>query len=401
VKFFNKIISLSKLFVCALGVFTSCVFSPDDETNFVEINQDVDLPPLYIDLDSNIDTIYVYNPVVFKYKISGYQQNRDYFIQFTVDNSSTQLDAFQGNFTFNPPFQKEGYFIAKLQVFTKSGTGSLADKLDMKRALFERQWVMYVDSKPPEALSVTSIKEERGTLRIEWDPYVRKNYKTYKLFKNRTGFPYGTYTSSKIISDPDSSFYLDTSFVGGEATYWIEVSTYLHSSSGPRHTYNDKAIPKIIRTESITDSTVKVFWTSSKYFSNVSKYSITEVDHNGDRATIKHEVANPFDTVCTIQSFFGASRHLSVRTFSNSSLIENQNIDAVESEKKEFVLGEKIQPYEEIFFSSPKDLYLLTKSDGLVTSILLLVIKTTQFWDHINSHIMFLLFLFHQKKTSS
>lgn len=356
------------LFLC-----TSCIFSPDDDINYVEISQDINLPPLYIDLTSIKDTLYVYGPVVLKYNINGYEQNREYSIQFTVDNNATQLNQFNGSFTFYPPFEKTGYFIAKLQVFTKSGTGSLADKLDAEKVVYERQWVMYVDSKPPDALSITSIKPEHGSLRIDWNKYERKNFKSYTIYKTRINSPYGSYTVSKVINDQDSTFYFDPSYVGGEATYWIVIRTHLHDVEGSKIKYSDNTIPRIIQIENITDSTLKVTCSSSKYFSNINKYRITEVDQNNKGGIIRYETNNPRDTVFTIKSVFGTSRFLSVRSFSKSSVISNEEIDAVESTKTEFALGEIIQPYNEILFSPLTGRYLLTKFDftanGSMTTI--------------------------------
>jgi hypothetical protein len=337
---------VKKIAPYVLLVCSSCLFTPDESENFVEVDDTVNLPPMLIELSDASDTVDVFGPVEFSYEMDVLP-DREYRYFFSFEEEQTPLEASSGTFTFSP-FETQGYFKIALNAVTPSGTGSLADKYGAELVVFRREWVARVDTKPPDLVTITSISPDNGSLRIDWPHYSRANFKSYTITKYRQN-EYGEYDFANEITDQDSNFFYDSSFVGGAAYYIVKIKTLLHEGDGEAKTYADNNLAGVHHAEHVHGTTMNVVIRKSKYYANVSKVAVQEVV--GNLTTPKGQSVNALDTVFQIESVFGAPRELRVRTHAKSFIPELAETDATNSATAPFVVGEAIPPFTNILFA--------------------------------------------------
>jgi hypothetical protein len=349
----QKLVKNLVLILLCFIMLSGCLFQPDMDDNFNEIDSEIFVAPFEITLDQAADTIPVFFATDFSFSISNLDPSLQYDVRIFSDLLSgvSIYNKLSGVFNYSPP-DLTGYDVLHLQVVIKSGTGSLADKLGAENIVFEQSWVLHVDTNPPDETVITSIKADDGSLRIEWPKYKRINFKNYRVNKIKENEYY-----SYVITDPDSSFFYDKSFVGGRASYQVVIeslsNTYSVSST---KTYEDLEVPTLIKYEQGSNSSrdLKIFFSSSRYPENISHYEVYETyapnTYGGDLLGSFHVR----DTVFSIEPVFGKSKYIYITTISKQA---GNYPESVTSLPKEYTYGEKISPFEKILFSRLKNRY--------------------------------------------
>jgi hypothetical protein len=342
-------IYMPKFLGLILWVLTAgCVFNPDGDDNFKVVNPEVVIAPFQVDLNFADDTVNVFGQMVFQFTITNLDPKLQYYVIFGIDDRSFSFRQLSGSFTYDPPLIT-GYQTLKMQVFIRSGTGSLADRLESEFIVYEQSWVLKIDTKAPDVLNFTVIKPDKGSLKLEWPKYSRLNFKSYRINKI-SGF---TYTSF-VISDPDSSFFYDEAYVGGEASYQLLVEAKNNSASSDSFVSYSDEIPTMIKTEmgSLPSTSLKIFFSSSRYPANMDHYEVYETSDASMPGTLLFSTSNPTDTLFTMKPIFGKARYIYIATVAKRN---GQYTESVVSTPKEYVYGEKINDFETILFATNKD----------------------------------------------
>ena len=336
------------LYLSALLV-TSCVFEPDEDDNFHVVNPDAEVEPIQIDLDLAGDTVEVYSAAYFKYDISGFDPSKHYTILFLAESENQSKQQFSGEIYYYPQIDS-GYVKATLRVFTRAGTNSLADRLGAEHAVYERSWILHVYRRAPRPVKIISIARSEGALKVTWEKYDKINFQQYNLIRKRG---YST-EWVKTITDPDSAFYIDHNYVGGEISYQIILLTKSgDNSQGIISTYTDN-VPELVHYEYASESQLKIYWSASRYPANLKRYEIYEgAAYSGSTENLIYSTTNPKDTTFTFLPPFGKPGSITVKSYGT---LAQYDPEVVYSEK-EYVFGEKIEPFEHIYFASSINRY--------------------------------------------
>ncbi|HMG88499.1 MAG TPA: hypothetical protein VK589_00515 [Chryseolinea sp.] len=345
--------------LCLISVvMTCCIFEPDGDDNFKVVNPNSAVAPLQIDLAIADDTVDVSGPTYFGYDIKGFEPSRGYILLFITEGASSApvMTEFNGELQYTPDIDS-GYVKATIRVMTRSGTQSLADRLGLEQIVFERSWTLKVFTRlPKEARAI--VRPEQGSLKVSWDKYNKQNFKAYKVIRIHGS----SYSVEKTITDPDSTFYFDRAFVGGEVQYSIVTEViYGGFSSGPFTTFDDQETPELVKYEPAGNGKLKLSWSSSRYPLNVRGYDILESNSPNGSGDLIYSTNDPNDTSFLYLPRFGQVGYINIYTYSKV----NEYSNSVHSKNVEYVHGEKIEPYESIYFDPAGNKYFVKTKNYL------------------------------------
>ncbi len=276
----------------------SCTYEPEiDFFKEIELSE----PKASISLNgfSNSDTIQLFSGAEFNFTV-GVERGNIQIVQVLFnDTKLMETGSTSGNFTLGYPHVKTGTFELKIQLITTSGSGSFADQVGVELFQVWRKWVVKIDVDiPPKP--VIKFSTENGFLKINWPKYTKKNFHSY-LFWSRK-YPTG---KTFIITDPDQTSVIDSSYVGGyEVEYSVLVRTTTSLTNGDMKVRNDPQEFKL--TYRASDSTAIMQW--RKPFTSAFKdFQITE---NG---TIRANLTAMNDTTYSMKLdvYFGKDQEIS------------------------------------------------------------------------------------------
>lgn len=217
-----------------LGIY-SCVFSPDKE-NFVEIDQNVAPPEISNQtLDLNSDTLFVWKYTRFNFDLRSSNQKISSVVIWYDLNTETK-ESSSGYFEINPETLSEGMHKLEINVFSHSGTGSLADLAGAEGFVFKKEWILIVQHPIIPEMNI-SATIENGFLKFSWNRVESPNFFSYGLEIRNTG-----HSIKKEFKQNIETTYVDSAFVGGEvyaALSYNYINNFnLLSSSVSEFTFN-------------------------------------------------------------------------------------------------------------------------------------------------------------------
>ncbi|MGM0566957.1 MAG: hypothetical protein ACQESX_09400 [Bacteroidota bacterium] len=340
-------LNINNLILLALSIMAliqSCEYELDNE-NFIEKEPVPDTHMFEISNTPEGDTIEVFERTDFLFDINTFGlRAREAEISLGDSSWGYYLASSSIEFEINPELFENGYHKLKLKVLTNSGTGTIADQVGAEGYIVEKEWTLLFDNRPaPELLVEKSIDSNRH-LTFNWNKCENKNFRHYRVSTN-----YYPLSKDIIIKDPDSNFYAEPSYIGGD--YRITVECVTHNAGSSRaHLSFEEPLPEIISLEGIGFDSVKITWNSSPY--NV-KYKI-ESPHEG-----VHSLNSPSDTSIIIANAgFGVKDiyFLYISPTIDESWIETNNMPT-------YKIGE-YSPVGSYMSYNPIDQLLYAKSNG-------------------------------------
>lgn len=246
----------------------SCKYDTHDiyERN---LNQNVTEPTIetvQLDLSEDEDTVELaYNRVHFNFKssdqqVSGVKFYLDGTLIGTVESGNSSFDLYH-------EFLYDRTHRLKLEIFTHSGTGSIADSLGMEGFLFaSKEWTIKVQNTTYG--SVTSIVSD-GFLKLVWT-------------KSAQDVPeYIIYRDNQEIGRTATCDYIDKGHVGEAANYQVVFkSTY---NPGQLETLGQVRIPNEIRLKKFnynTKNNYNILWERPKYYAAVESIRLVRDNDN-------------------------------------------------------------------------------------------------------------------------
>ena len=272
---------------------TSCEYDPHGifERN---LNKNVEAPDLEVvslDLSQDKDTVVLlYNRVCFHFKSSNQPVSR---VNFILDDSLLgSVESGNGFFDMRCDSLYTGNHRLKLEVYTYSGTGSIADSLGMEGFLFAtREWTIKVLNTRYSTLTSTVSD---GFLKLQWpEPWEKIPY-------------YIVYRSNMEIGRVNSCEFIDKGYVGEGAEYYVR---YYSPLSGDLVTYGWVEIPNEMELKFTSDENnhYTVEWGKLKYYAAVD--TIVVLGGDGSYAFQKQKTADINLTGFEIPpSYFGQVR---------------------------------------------------------------------------------------------
>ena len=269
--------------IFVLTFFASCVYEPFDKYEN-PVNANPTAPGITnLELNLNADTLWVYGDQVLKYhfnssnekqNIQGLKMYIDGVIRDTVMSDN-------GEFTFLQSALNEGIHKMKIELYTKSGTGSIADRLNTESIVLTKEWVLMANyTKKNVTYSI-----ENGYLKLHWDKYKNLDLKSYKI----------QYTGST-----QNNYFVDTLYYGAKRTFNISVE----KTNGDITAWGSLSMDENIAKPEFKiadNNTYYISWHKSPYYNSIKyRYELNNTEDNRSISGFK----NGSDTVYVGNLYF-------------------------------------------------------------------------------------------------
>lgn len=239
-----------------------------------------------LSLSSETDTIALFNKTEFTYLVNT--NGLDY-INGTFSMKGKEWNAYTtgGKFTIDPVDFPAGFDTLSLRVFTKSGTGSIAEHFGAEGYIVERKWLFKIDGRPHPPITVSKSVTKDGWLKIIWPRSENLNFLSYELSGSTNSEIF-----SYVIKDPDQNFYVDSFFIGGRANYCVSSRVITNNQYTWGNLLNLEEPYPTLQFEDLGTDSLRIFWNRSLYNAKyrLAKGSSTLFESSSD-STCK--IANP------------------------------------------------------------------------------------------------------------
>lgn len=245
----------------ALGfivLFTTCEYEPDGVYNR-KVNENPTPPELQIvDLNLPGDTIYLYTGRDLKFKFQSSDQ-KILSVSFQFDNEKPFTKGGQEGTFQLPHTGLSGSHKLKLEVYFRSGTGSIADSLEIEVFTYTREWVVKI---MPKVNNTIETSVSNGFLKLRWPEYKGTDFKEF-LISRVTSF-----YSSTIIKRVKTTEFIDSTYVGEGGTFDIDVLTDNSSRVSWGQVYVNPDLPKITITSN-SQNLYTIKWNKATFYQAV------------------------------------------------------------------------------------------------------------------------------------
>ena len=260
------------LFVAIL--LQSCQYEPTG-TNYVDVDPNFKPAQLMLTIPENLDTIWINSATqyYFNYKINGeIEKLTGVHVYFDTITNVFNSDLSTGNFAVKEiKTDSIEYHTLDIVATSKSGTGSLADKLGAEGTIYHQHYVLaYINLSMYQKDSL-KFEEIDGKLKISFKPYQLKDFSSYRIDKRITGT-----TDIQIVSinqDASVTSLIDESYIGEQAEYRVFVEKINGSLIKLTSATKEAEMP-IVSVKQLNRDDIEISWTKPKYIANCKKYVI-------------------------------------------------------------------------------------------------------------------------------
>lgn len=254
--------SIEKIFsIFVLVLLASCIYEPIDIYENPVNNHPTEPQINILELNVNADTLWVYGNqnLIYHFKSTNEEQRilgLDIYIDGVIRDS---VLSDNGVFNILQSSLSEGIHKMTILLYVKSGTGSIADRLEAEALLLSKEWVVIADYSPKKV----SHSIENGYLKLHWDSYKNPDLKSYRIL------PSGS---------TENNFFVDSSYYGARKRFNISVE----KTNGDLITWGfldmEENIP--IAEFKISDNNTYYFtWTQSPFYNTVKyRYKLNNYD---------------------------------------------------------------------------------------------------------------------------
>lgn len=273
----------------------SCVYEPKD-FYYLDVTDNPAPPEIQtINLNSYNDTIYIYfNKTTFTFQSSNQEVKAARFLINGEEYENVQ--AIENTFTLQYLYLDDGVYELTVELFTGSGTGSLADQLGYEGFLLSKSWKLIVSQ---DYYFKTSSIAENGLFKLIWPQYKPLDFKEYIIYKEFT------YMERREIGRTTETSFFDNTYVGEGADYYVKVLTKsgeVYSWGGYEAT---REIPELFI--SVSDQNeYQLTWRKSKYYGAIDSVKVSmAIDYSSEFEQI-YTTRNINDTVLLLGNvYFG------------------------------------------------------------------------------------------------
>ncbi|RLD59160.1 MAG: hypothetical protein DRJ01_11685, partial [Bacteroidetes bacterium] len=270
-----KLLILSSLFIFLF----SCEYQPIG-TFEPETNENPEPPEIQtVNLTLNEDTVFLYwsQTIIFSFK-SSFQKIKG--IRFLID--STEQKFFtdnSGNITISPTEFSPGIHSLVIEIYTKSGSGSIGDELGYESFVFSNEWKIYV-FKP--ICPQIKAENENGFLKLSWTECKSADFLEYVIYR-------GFYKIGKT----NKPYFTDSAYVGEGESYNIKINTGADKLHYWKSIDLDRDLPEL-KFNANKFNEYKLHWNKSKYCNAIGHIKITQKISYDSCQQIAY--INPYDT---------------------------------------------------------------------------------------------------------
>jgi len=250
-----------------------CYYNPSGE-HFEELDQTGHLPYVEVELNFDTDTLYISSDewIYFHYTKNGDQVN---WARFIVDGEETSPNNEQQG-----GIELRWYFLASLggehtlslQLFTHSGTGSIADKSSVEGFLMQKDWILKVVDEYEMGPSIVDSSFQNGLLKLTWEEYKGPNFESYQIYKwvQPTALPDQLVAT---ITDQHQTSVTDPNYHGENSMYYVRVNDRYRGNS----LQTEGPLPAVNATNNAQGDIV-LHWQIPKFWAALKGYRILDDD---------------------------------------------------------------------------------------------------------------------------
>ena len=191
----------------AILVLISCEFEPSGEY-FTVVKEPHHVPPVVVDLNVVTDTILIelYGTLTFEFQTAD---RKFHWIRFCIGNNCETYYSHTGSFVISA-YNNVSFGAHDLasEVYTGTGSGSIADALGFEGFLYSKTWTLIVLESLKDGMKILSVKPDKGSLKLTWDKseYIN-NIKGYEIYIKTPDFAHELI--AEITNGNDTSCVLD------------------------------------------------------------------------------------------------------------------------------------------------------------------------------------------------
>jgi hypothetical protein len=275
-----------------------------DEENYREIEKPPATHPFNLSLIPEGDTIKLFMETEFLYDFDTYGLEIQGGI-FKLQGKTWNEYSENGKFFLSPDDFTPGIDTLTLELYSKTGSGSIADQLDAESYLVVKKWLVIIDNRPAPEFNATYSLTSEGYLKISWPECEQFNF-NYYLVRGVINSDYALYEQ---LYHAKRNSYVDSCYIGGSMRASVDLfvkGDCYPSSTGDIFEINEPA-PELKFEELGVDS-LRLFWSRSKFHAH---YKLTSYNTSPLEVYLESDT----DTSYTMASpGFGNNRYFELST---------------------------------------------------------------------------------------
>lgn len=233
----EKSVILRPVIILLLAMI-SCEYPLTDD-EITHIDPPAPYYPLQIDLMNSGDTLFLFNRHLLSYKLSAFGQ-KIHAAEMLLADDRWEIYNATGEIEIDPSKYIPGVYKLSVNMFTSTGSGSLADLSGYEYYAGTREWVALIDTRNAEYLQMTADTDENGFLRIRWQPSSNFNMQSLRLSRNS-----GSNSSSRYFNPRLPGQFTDSCYTCGEVSYALYHTVHTTSASPSYTTLNINREPPV------------------------------------------------------------------------------------------------------------------------------------------------------------
>ena len=257
-----------------LLIVTACAFEPGEIPERHLNRPSENAPGIRIALSPETDTLFVSDWADISYAIDAVPQIV-YYVDFYINDRYIGLREYQPGevvtFRLDVGGYQQGIYEFRMNIYTSSGSGSIADKLKAEGYLYMLNWPLVVDRTPIRPLIIISAEPvPEGGVLLKWEKFTPGSFRHYRVWKqnmysHETG--YVTTITNRFTSNYHDADYLE----GEQVNYQITLNDY----PGPGYRYAEKPEPPVVTP--LKGFEAEVTWKPTR---NPSRLDFYRIYHN-------------------------------------------------------------------------------------------------------------------------
>ncbi len=253
-------------FILILLTVLSCQKELDNE-NFRDVQPPDPTHPFDLNLISEHDTLLLFKNTEFKYQLNSYGLTI-WDGRFSLGDQEWVVNSQDGSFYVSPREYSPGFDTLRAYIYTNSGSGSLADMTGGEGYFIQKNWLVLIDNRPAIPITPSNSITKEGYLKISWPKCDQYNFHSYEIT--------GSHGINNMVYDADSCFYIDSSYVGGEITFRINLRVIGDDGQHAWGNTLDINDPEpVMNFEDIGLDSVRISWNRSNY---LCRYKLNRTD---------------------------------------------------------------------------------------------------------------------------
>ncbi len=328
------------IIIVAAALMHACEYQP---TGIYErqVNRNIPPPeiePVDINIDLNSDTVYITADklIYLHFKTSNQAIKRIRLVVSDIEKLS--VDSDEGSFYFFFPEWSNGIYNFTVEVYTTSGTGSLAEIMGAEQYLFSKSWTLIIDKR---YLTETIGVVNDGYLTLRWPKTHAPDFKEYVITR------YQLWNDEVEITRLTNIEWTDSSYVGEGAHYSVKICNLNNELLPYGDVYLNRELPGLRLMPSANDP-YKLTWTKPKFYNAVDTVKISGTFHYYDPFVDLRNSHDPTDTIQDITGgLFGDRGTFRLKLVPKPGNIHyNSSFQPDYQTEAEYLLGLRIQDKE-------------------------------------------------------